>query len=112
MQQKSLRTATNLTSTLLKHYVASQLESILDRGTQVSHEIFATRVEARIGSGEGPTAKGPDMKVWGKGKGLENVRIAPSSIIDSLLNLPTGRLAIGRIRISRHRHFAIQQERL
>ncbi|TFK67901.1 FACT complex subunit SPT16 [Pluteus cervinus] len=70
---KSTRTAATLTSTLLKHYVASQLESILDKATKVSHETFAARVEARIGSGEGPSSKPPDTKVWSKAKGIENI---------------------------------------
>jgi len=35
--------------------------------------MLAAQIEARLGSGEGSTAKGPDMKVWSKGKNLENV---------------------------------------
>lgn len=65
-----------LTSTLLKHHVALKLESILDKETKISHAMFAAQVEARLGSGEGNSAKGPDMKVWNRGKGLEDVRIA------------------------------------
>ena len=71
--QKSIRTAANLTVTLLTHYVALKLETILDRETKISHEQFATQIEARLGSGEGETAKGPDMKVWSKGRGINDV---------------------------------------
>ncbi|KAI0273829.1 FACT complex subunit SPT16 [Gloeopeniophorella convolvens] len=70
---KATRTASNLTVTLLTHYVALKLETILDRETKISHEQFATQIEARLGSGEGETAKGPDMKVWGKGRGINDV---------------------------------------
>ncbi|SRR5216684_3021281 len=71
--QKSIRTAANLTVTLLTHYVALKLETILDRETKISHEQFAAQIEARLGSGEGENAKGPDMKVWGKGRGINDV---------------------------------------
>ena len=71
--QKSIRTAANLTVTLLTHYVALKLETILDRETKISHEQLATQIEARLGSGEGETAKGPDMKVWSKGRGINDV---------------------------------------
>ena len=67
------RTAANLTVTLLTHYVAVKLETILDRETKISHDQFATQIEARLGSGEGESAKGPDMKVWGKGRGINDV---------------------------------------
>ena len=71
--QKVTRTAANLTVTLLTHYVAVKLETILDRETKISHDQFATQIEARLGSGEGESAKGPDMKVWGKGRGINDV---------------------------------------
>ena len=74
--QKSIRTAANLTVTLLTHYVALKLETILDRETKISHEQFATQIEARLRSGEGETAKGPDMKVWRKGRGINDVSCA------------------------------------
>lgn len=35
--------------------------------------MLASQIETRLGSGEGTSTKGPDMKVWNKGKGLENV---------------------------------------
>src|SRR6266481_5718842 len=79
IMQKSIRTAANLTVTLLTHYVALKLETILDRETKISHEQFATQIEARLGSGEGETAKGPDMKVWGKGRGINDVSYALST---------------------------------
>jgi nucleosome binding factor SPN SPT16 subunit len=71
--QKAIRTAANLTVTLLMHYVAVKLETILDRETKISHEQFAAQIEARLGSGEAENAKGPDMKVWGKGRGINDV---------------------------------------
>ena len=49
------------------------METILDREAKISHEAFATQIEARIGYGEGDKAKGPDMKVWSKGRGLNDV---------------------------------------
>ncbi|EMD38571.1 hypothetical protein CERSUDRAFT_113749 [Gelatoporia subvermispora B] len=70
---KAVRTAANLTSTLLAHHAALKLETILDREAKISHEAFATQIEARLGYGEGDSAKGPDMKVWNKAKGLNNV---------------------------------------
>ncbi|KAF8906014.1 FACT complex subunit-domain-containing protein [Gymnopilus junonius] len=69
---KYTQTAAVLTSTLLKHHVAPKLESILDKETKITHDMLAAQIETRLGSGEGSTAKGPDMKVWSKGKGLEN----------------------------------------
>jgi nucleosome binding factor SPN SPT16 subunit len=74
--QKATRTAANLTVTLLTHYVAVKLETILDRETKISHEQFSAQIEARLGSGEGENAKGPDMKVWGKGRGINDVSCA------------------------------------
>lgn len=74
--QKAIRTAANLTVTLLTHYVALKLETILDRETQISHDQFAAQIEARLGSGEGENAKGPDMKVWSKGRGINDVSCA------------------------------------
>ncbi|KII88934.1 hypothetical protein PLICRDRAFT_175186 [Plicaturopsis crispa FD-325 SS-3] len=70
---KIMRTAANLTSTILQHYIAAKLEVILDQEAKISHEQFAAQIEARLGSGEGASAKGPDMKVWNKGKGLKDV---------------------------------------
>ncbi|RXW24869.1 hypothetical protein EST38_g943 [Candolleomyces aberdarensis] len=70
---KLVQTAATLTSTLLKHHVAPKLESILDRESKISHEMLSVQIEARLGSGEGDNAKGPDMKVWGKAKGLDNI---------------------------------------
>lgn len=79
--QKIIQTAAALTSTLLKNYVADRLESILDKESKVSHEMIAAQIEARLGSGEGNSAKGPDMKVWSKGKGLNDVRFPCSTPI-------------------------------
>lgn len=73
MSQKAIRAAANLTSTLLTHHVAVKLETILDREAKISHEAFAGQIEARLGYGDGNDAKGPDMKVWSKGRGLNDV---------------------------------------
>jgi nucleosome binding factor SPN SPT16 subunit len=78
--QKAVQTAGSLTSTLLKHHVAPKLESILDKESKITHEMLSVQVEARLGSGEGKDAKGPDMKVWSKGKNLDKVnKISPSN---------------------------------
>ncbi|GBE82391.1 FACT complex subunit SPT16 [Sparassis crispa] len=70
---KCIRTAANLTSTLLAHHVVIKLETILDREAKITHEAFAGQIESRLGYGEGDNAKGPDMKVWNKGRGLTDV---------------------------------------
>ncbi|KAI0747959.1 FACT complex subunit SPT16 [Daedaleopsis nitida] len=70
---KCVRTAANLTSTLLAHYVAPKLETILDREAKISHEAFAAQIETRIGYGEGDKAKGPDMKIWSKSRSLNDI---------------------------------------
>jgi hypothetical protein len=59
---------------LLVHHIVLKLEMILDKEAKITHEQFATQIEARLGSGEGEVAKGPDMKVWSKGRGLNDVR--------------------------------------
>lgn len=70
-----------LTSTLLKHHVALKLESILDKETKITHEMLSAQIETRLGSEE----KGPDMKVWSRGKGLENVGCM-TSVYNSLFS--------------------------
>ncbi|EIW85375.1 FACT complex subunit SPT16 [Coniophora puteana RWD-64-598 SS2] len=70
---KLTRTAAALTSTLLTHHIAVKLEMILDKEAKITHEQFAAQIEGRLGSGEGDNAKGPDMKVWSKGRGLNDV---------------------------------------
>ncbi|KAL4065337.1 FACT complex subunit-domain-containing protein [Scleroderma yunnanense] len=70
---KTIRTAANLTSTLLIHHIMVKLETILDKEAKISHEQFASQIELRIGTGDGDDAKGPDMKVWSKGRGLQDV---------------------------------------
>jgi nucleosome binding factor SPN SPT16 subunit len=71
--QKAIRLASNLTSTVFSNYVAPKLETYLDKETVITHADFAEQIENRLGSGEGENAKGPDMKVWNKGKGLQDV---------------------------------------
>lgn len=74
--QKTTQMAAALTSTLLKYHVALKLESILDKESKITHDMFAAQIEARLGSGEGSSAKGPDMKVWNRGKGLSDVGVS------------------------------------
>lgn len=71
--QRNTRIASNLTSTLLNHHIAPKLEMILDREAKITHEAFAAQIEARLGSGTGENARGPDMKVWNNGRGLNDV---------------------------------------
>ena len=73
--QRNTRIASNLTSTLLNHHIAPKLEMILDREAKITHEAFAAQIEARLGSGSGDNARGPDMKVWNNGRGLNDVRL-------------------------------------
>ncbi|KIK06643.1 hypothetical protein K443DRAFT_674303 [Laccaria amethystina LaAM-08-1] len=70
---KSVQAAASLTSTLLKYHVAPKLESILDKESKTTHDMFAAQIEARLGSGEGDSAKGPDMKVWSRFKGHPDI---------------------------------------
>lgn len=98
-----MRTAANLTSTLLAHHVAVKLETILDREAKISHEAFAGQIEGRLGYGEGDNAKGPDMRVWQKGKGLNDVRVAYGHTIKANYNTSAGRLVFyGVLLHSRH----------
>ena len=63
-----------LSSTLLSYQVAPKLELILDKESKISHESLSTQIEACLGSGEGTTAKGPDLRVWEKGpKSLSSI---------------------------------------
>ncbi|GJJ12499.1 hypothetical protein Clacol_006742 [Clathrus columnatus] len=68
---KWMKTAANLSSTLLTHHVAVKLEQILDKETKITHQSFADQIEARIGSGDGERL--PDTRVWSKGRGLTDV---------------------------------------
>ncbi|KAH7889938.1 FACT complex subunit SPT16 [Phlebopus sp. FC_14] len=70
---KIIRIAANLTSTLLIHHIVIKLETILDKEAKITHEQFASQIELRIGTGDADDAKGPDMKVWSKGRGLSDV---------------------------------------
>jgi hypothetical protein len=45
------------------------MESIIDRGTKVSHEEFASLIEEKIGNDE----KGADMKLWNRNAQLGEV---------------------------------------
>ena len=89
--QKYTRVAANLTSTLFNHHIDPKLETILDKEAKISHEAFAMQIEARLGSGEGDNARGPDMKVWSKGRGLNDVR-HPHCVSIVVLTAEKGRL--------------------
>ncbi|KIY43663.1 FACT complex subunit SPT16 [Fistulina hepatica ATCC 64428] len=69
----NMRLACALTSTLLVHHAAMKLEMILDKEAEISHYNFASQIEGRLGSDEGSSGKGPDMRVWGKNKDARNV---------------------------------------
>ncbi|TFY82810.1 hypothetical protein EWM64_g1199 [Hericium alpestre] len=71
----AIRTAANLTTTLLTHHIAPRLETILDRETKISHEQFAAQIEARLGSGDDSNARGPDMRIFNKGRGLSDTEV-------------------------------------
>lgn len=71
--QKAVQIAATLTSTLLVHHVAPRLETILDKESKISHELVSAQIESRLGGGEGASAKGPDMRIWGKSKELSDV---------------------------------------
>jgi nucleosome binding factor SPN SPT16 subunit len=79
--QKIIRKGADLTSTLLTHHIAVKLEAILDREAKITHDAFAAQIEMRLGSGEGDDAKGPDMRVWSKGKGLGDVSFQHVDIV-------------------------------
>lgn len=97
-----------MTSTLLKYLVAPKLESILDKESKITHDMLAAQIESRLGSGEGSTAKGPDMKVWSKGKGLEKVSFIP--VFENLaVESQIGGLALCRILLPAHHHLQILQ---
>ncbi|KAK6905729.1 FACT complex subunit SPT16 [Kwoniella mangroviensis CBS 8507] len=66
---KNLITGSKMTATTMQHYFKSKMESIIDRGTKVPHEVFAGLVEEKIGNDE----KGPDMKLWNKNSSLGDV---------------------------------------
>ena len=64
---------------MLVNYVTDKLEKILDRETKITHEQFAGQIEARLGYGEGDSAKGPDMALWCQNKTLKDVRVPTAS---------------------------------
>jgi hypothetical protein len=59
----------------------------LDKEAAIAHDAFAAQIEARLGSGEGDNAKGPDMKVWNKGRNLSDVCYYCHTISDFLLTM-------------------------
>ncbi|WRT64164.1 FACT complex subunit SPT16 [Kwoniella shivajii] len=69
---KNLITGAKMSSTAMQHYFKSKMESIIDRGTVVPHDVFAGLVEEKIGNDE----KGADMKLWSKNPSLGDVDFA------------------------------------
>jgi hypothetical protein len=102
-----MRTAANLTSTLLTHHITVKLEMILDKEADIAHDMFAAQIEARLGSGEGDNAKGPDMKVWNRGRNLNDVCF-PTAVFSSL-TIDIGRLAADRVLLSSYYPITINQ---
>ena len=49
---------------------------------KITHEAFAAQIESRLGTGGGENARGPDMKVWSKGRGLNDVSHLVIFIVD------------------------------
>ena len=98
-----------MTSTLLTHYIAAKLETILDKEAKITHEQFAGQIEARLGSGEGDEAKGPDMKVWSKGRGSNDVCISWSLLARHSDARISGRLGIHRVLLLAHHTVEIDQ---
>ncbi|WWC58713.1 FACT complex subunit SPT16 [Kwoniella dejecticola CBS 10117] len=69
---KNLITGSKMTATAMQHYFKSKMESIIDRGTVVPHEVFAGLVEEKIGNDD----KAVDMKLWNKNPSLGDVDFA------------------------------------
>ncbi|OWZ71873.1 FACT complex subunit SPT16 [Cryptococcus neoformans] len=76
---KTIITSAKLTSTVMINYFKSKMESIIDRGTKMSHEALAQLVEEKIGNEE----KGPDMKLWNKNPSLGEIDFASSEFVYS-----------------------------
>lgn len=51
------------------HYFKTKMESIIDRGTKMTHEAFAALVEEKIGNDD----KAADMKLWNRNPQLGEV---------------------------------------
>lgn len=98
--QQTIQTAGNLTATLLKHYVSSKLENILDREAKTPHSTLSATIESRLGGGEGENAKGPDMKIWSKLEGHKKVRM--NLHIRCILPCGIGGLGFSRDDLSPH----------
>ena len=62
-------------------------------------------MEARLGSGEGDTAKGPDMKVWNKGRGLTDVCVLARAL-HSYSIMFLDRLGFDRVLL--HAYYSVQ----
>lgn len=74
--QKTVITSSRLTSTCMIHYFKSKMESIIDRGTKVTHEEFASMIEEKIGNDE----KAADMKLWNRNAQLGEVSFLTSDL--------------------------------
>lgn len=61
--------AARLCSTVMSAYFKPKMEAVIDKGTKLTHEYFATLVEEKLGN----DAKEPDQKVWSKNKQLAGI---------------------------------------
>nr|ODN93073.1 FACT complex subunit SPT16 [Cryptococcus depauperatus CBS 7841] len=66
---KTVITSSKLTSTVMVNYFKSKMESIIDRGTKMTHDSLAQLIEEKIGNDE----KEPDMKLWKKNPALGDI---------------------------------------
>jgi hypothetical protein len=80
----------------------------LDREAKISHEVFSGQIEARLGYGEGDDAKGPDMRVWSKGRGLNDVRLLEPDALLYLMKF-AGRLVVARVLLLSDNPVAVHQ---
>ncbi|KAK8865948.1 FACT complex subunit SPT16 [Kwoniella newhampshirensis] len=71
-EMKNVITGAKMTSTAMVHYFKSKMESIIDRGTVVPHDMLAQMIDEKIGNDE----KGADMKLWNKVPSLGDVDFA------------------------------------
>nr|ODO02764.1 FACT complex subunit SPT16 [Cryptococcus depauperatus CBS 7855] len=66
---KTVITSSKLTSTVMVNYFKSKMESIIDRGTKMTHDSLAQLIEEKIGNDE----KEPDAKLWKKNPALGDI---------------------------------------
>lgn len=95
----------------MSHHITARLEIILDKETRISHAAFAEQIEGRLGGGDGDNARGPDMKVWSKGRGLGDV--SPIAIrVPARAYRRAGRLQLCRVHLHAHHPVAVNGQRV